>query len=365
MKNIILALGSAAVVFTSGCVCCENQKEEKIMSAPQACIVQDVPGYNSWPMIQNINSRLVCAYSKGKEHCIEEYCRGVFARYSDDGGVSWSSEKLICDTDTHGEVTIGKGQDTSGAALFWVRCCKVQESSFVLHHELYRTVDGVNFEKIASPALDPSPMQITDIFHIPEKKELMALWFAGAYKGGNNNSWGTLISTDDGKTWKQQVIEGGLAKNEWPTEQSAVYLGNGRIIAIARRESVKGEAPEMKVQFQLQSTDYGRTWSKKLTNIGDILESTPSLILMPDGRICNYYYQRRAGLLKRRVVTVDKIWDNPTSWPEPEVVTSASTDGCHAGNVNAVAFDGKHILSYYTGNKTDTAVVVFPAGLPR
>ena len=361
MKNIALPICAATAMLTAGCVCGENRKEEKIMPAAQAYIVQDVPGYNSWPMIQNINSRLVCAYSKGKEHRIEEPCRGVFARYSDDGGVSWSSEKLICDTETHGEVTIGKGRDASGAALFWVRCCKAWDFPFILHHELYRTVDGVTFEKVASPKLDPSPMQITDIFHIPEKNELIALWFAGDYKGGNNNSWGTLISTDNGKNWKQQIIESGLPKNEWPTEQSAVYLGDGRIIAIARREG--GDAN--RVQFQLQSTDHGRTWSKKLTNINDIRESTPSLILTADGKICNYYYQRGAGLLKRRVVEAGKIWDNPTSWPEPEIITTASTDGCHAGNVNAVAAGGRHVISYYTGNKTDTAVVVFPAERPR
>jgi len=357
----LVSCSVAAGLFFTGCINNVCKKEGMIMAAPKAYTVQDTPGYNSWPMIQNAGSRLICAYSKGKEHRIEEPCRGVYARFSDDGGVSWSSEVTVCDSDKFGQVTIGKGADRDGAVLFWVRNCKAWDFPFELHHELYRTVDGVTFEKISAPQLDPSPMQITDIFHIPEKNELMALWFAGDYKGGNNNSWGTLISTDNGITWKQQIIESGLPKNEWPTEQSAVYLGDGRIIAIARREG--GDAN--RVQFQLQSTDHGRTWSKKLTNINDIRESTPSLILTADGKICNYYYQRGAGLLKRRVVEAGKIWDNPTSWPEPEIITTASTDGCHAGNVNAVAAGGRHLLSYYTGNKTDTAVVVFPAELPR
>ena len=28
-------------------------------------VVQDCPGYNSWPMVQAIGNRLVCAYSRG------------------------------------------------------------------------------------------------------------------------------------------------------------------------------------------------------------------------------------------------------------------------------------------------------------
>ncbi|MBO7656002.1 MAG: hypothetical protein J6U40_13880, partial [Kiritimatiellae bacterium] len=31
-------------------------------------VVQDVPGYNSWPMIQAAGGKLICAYSKGSAH---------------------------------------------------------------------------------------------------------------------------------------------------------------------------------------------------------------------------------------------------------------------------------------------------------
>ena len=44
------------------------------------CTVQAEPGYNSWPMIQTLGSSLICVYSKGKAHLIDEPCRGVYAR---------------------------------------------------------------------------------------------------------------------------------------------------------------------------------------------------------------------------------------------------------------------------------------------
>ncbi len=323
--------------------------------------VQDVPGYNSWPMIQSLSSRLVCVYSRGREHLIDEPCRGVYARCSDDGGRTWQTESLVCNSGDFGEVTTGKGQDSTGAALFWVRCCKAWSFPGEMHHALYRTADGVHFEKIAVPTLNPVPIQISDIFHLPDVGEMAALWFAGAYRGGKDNSWGMLVSKDDGRTWEQRVIEDHLPKDMWPTEQSAVYLGNGRLLAIARRETVQDEAPENKVQFQLESTDHGRTWTKHLTNIRDILESTPSLILSPDGRICNYYYQRAAGLLKRRTAAVETVWNNAGAWPEPEILAHASKESCHAGNVNAIAWQNCHMAAFYSGNEFDTAVKVLAA----
>ena len=30
-----------------------------------AAVVQNAPGYNSWPMVQTVGGKIVCAYSKG------------------------------------------------------------------------------------------------------------------------------------------------------------------------------------------------------------------------------------------------------------------------------------------------------------
>lgn len=55
-------------------------------------VVQDVSGYNSWPMIQAIGEKLVCVYSRGTGHTIGEDSRAVYARTSTDKGKTWTPE---------------------------------------------------------------------------------------------------------------------------------------------------------------------------------------------------------------------------------------------------------------------------------
>ncbi len=324
-------------------------------------VVQDVPGYNSWPMIGTLGNTLVCAYSRGSAHTVGESKRGVYARTSVDGGKTWSQEKLISNLPDCGEVTIGKGLDKNGALLIWIRRWHTETNRIC--HALYRSTDGENFTLLGIPELNPIPMQITDIFQVPGVG-LMSLWFAGYYKNDGTNFWGTLTSSDNGKTWQQHIIESGLQLSGWPTEPSAVYLGNGRILAIARNECAND--PSLNFQFQLQSGDYGKTWSCKLTNIGDVRLSTPSLIFDSEtGILSNYYYQRGKGLLMRRVNRVEDVWNQPQNWSSPEVVARGSAEFLDAGNVNAVKIADTHFLSYYSGKDPDTAVIVSVVSTPQ
>jgi len=315
--------------------------------------VQDAPGYNSWPVMQSLDNRLVCVYSRGTAHSIGEGKRGVYARTSTDGGKTWTPETLVVNTPEVGEVTIGKGLDENGAMLLWVR--NVGPDGF--SHDLYRSTDGVHFTHIVRPKLDPMPIQITDVFAVPGTG-LMALWFAGQYSdSANDNSWGTLVSTDNGATWTQNVVEKGLTKADWPTEQSAVYLGDGKILAIGRTEFGKNTTEQ--AQFQLTSTDGGKTWTRSRTNIGDVRCSTPSLILDPKtGLLSNYYYHRGRGILLRRSVKPEAVFTSPLNWPAPEAVAEGSTVTFDSGNVNAVVLGNVHALAYYSGKFPDTAVVV-------
>ncbi|MBR5627085.1 MAG: exo-alpha-sialidase [Thermoguttaceae bacterium] len=185
----------------------------------EAKVVQNVPGYNSWPMIQALDKKLVCVYSRGNGHSIDEDIRAVYAQTSTDGGKSWSPETVVANTPGNGEVAIGKGLDSTGAMLLWVRRIGNE-----WNHDLYRSTDGVHFTLVTTPKLDPMPIQITDIFAVPTVG-LMALWFAGNYNDdGPSHSWGTLTSSDDGRTWKQNVIESDLSKADWPTEPAAIVL---------------------------------------------------------------------------------------------------------------------------------------------
>jgi hypothetical protein len=319
------------------------------LAKPQ--VVQSVRGYNSWPMIQAIGEKLVCVYSRGSAHSIGDDARAVYARTSTDNGKTWTAETVVANTPGYGEVAVGKGLDATGAMLLWVRRIGKE-----WNHDLYRTTDGVTFARVATPKLAVTPMQVTDIFAVPTVG-LMALWFAGRYDDGPNNAWGTLTSRDNGATWTQTPIESGLTKPQWPTEPSAVYLGNGRILAVARTE--QGDASSTRSQFQMVSTDYGATWTRKQTNIGDVTASTPSLILDGEtGLLSNYYYQRGRGILRRRVVDPESVFGNPLNWPASEAIATGSQVTFDAGNVNATAIRGKHYLAFYSGAAPDTAVLV-------
>lgn len=328
---ILLAIGSTATA-------CGQKVQE----------VDSDPGYNCWPMIQSVGNRLVCIYTIGKHHDPWEKGRAAYARYSDDGAKSWSEKVLIDINDSYGTSSIGKGTDAEGNALFWIRRLDTD-----CRMALYRTSDGVNFELLSAPYLNPKPMQVTDIFHTPDA--MACLWFSDDYSYEKaNKSWGILISTDNGKTWEQRVIEDGLKINEWPTEPSVAVLGDGRLLAIARSEGNTG------CQFQLTSTDWGKTWTKHRTNITDVSASTPSLIFdKTSGKIYNYYYQRGPGLLKMRVADAEEIFTAPESWPESRIIARGGTQRpWDSGNANAVACGKKHFITYYSGDSINCSVVV-------
>ncbi len=321
-------------------------------------VVQDAPGYNSWPMIATIGNKIVCTYGRGLGHSVEG-SRGAYARTSLDGGKTWSSEVCIANDPVVCEGVEGVGNDEGGAMLCWMNC-RLRRKGHILH-DLYRTEDGVSYEKIASPDLSPEPVQITGIFSVPGVG-LMSLWFSGLYGNRKDgHAWGTLVSEDNGRTWRQRTIEENLPKAEWPTEISCVPVGGSRLFAIARRE---GRAP---CQFQLTSLDGGKTWRKSLTNITDVRESTPALLFDHDtGLVSNYYYQRGPGLLWRRTARLESVFDEAGAWPDPEPIARGGRIRPHdSGNVTAVACGEFHHLAYYSGNPADTSVLVAtvpPAG---
>lgn len=96
-------------------------KVTPLKALPEPHVVQDVPGYNSWPMIQAIGGKLVCVYGRGKGHTIGSDDRAVYARTSTDGGKTWTAETVVADAKDYGEVAVGKGLDATGAMLLWVR----------------------------------------------------------------------------------------------------------------------------------------------------------------------------------------------------------------------------------------------------
>ena len=87
--------------------------------------------------IQAIGEKLVCTYRRGTAHTIGEDARAVYARTSVDRGKTWTAETTVANTLGYGEVTVGKGLDSTGAMRLWVR--RIGKS---WNHDLYRTITG-------------------------------------------------------------------------------------------------------------------------------------------------------------------------------------------------------------------------------
>ena len=134
-----------------------NESPLRPFPPAEAVVVHGAERYNSWPMIQAVGRRLICAYSRGSAHTVDEGARGVFSRVSDDLGATWSDEICVCNDPEWGQVTVGKGLDPDGAMLLWVRNCPDGQGwGPGTHHDLWRTTDGLSWEKISSPQLPES-----------------------------------------------------------------------------------------------------------------------------------------------------------------------------------------------------------------
>ncbi len=341
-----LTVSAAELTGTGDCRMPEN-----------AVIVQNVRGYNSWPMIQAMGKRLVCSYSRDNAlppdgHTIHPGSRDAYVKVSDDGGLTWSKEFTVAADSQVAEVNEGIGLDLKGEILAWVRCWGADKAK--RRHELYSSADGVKFVRRASLQPEPFPMQVMDPVVVPGLG-IVSPWFAGNYRNGKKNSWGLLVSRDNGHTWQSRAIETELSVKEWVTEPSLVALDEKRLFIIGRCE--QGMGP----QFQVTSRDGGQTWHKARTNIGDVHESTPSLVYdAKRGLIANYYYHRGARKLKRRVARADFIFDHPDQWPAPEVLAEGFEPRIYdAGNVKATRLgDAVDCCAWYTGTKSNATVVV-------
>ena len=305
--------------------------------------------YNAWPFIGVSKNKLICVYAKGLGHTDSyQNSSSLFVKTSKNG-VVWSIEKEFLDTPNFRDTVTGKGNDSKGNMLIWIR--KGSTASSDRRLELYRTSDGNDFTQISTPTFSTLPSHIGDIIYVPNVG-LMAFYNT---LGGNSYSWGLVISKDDGITWSQREIESGLTKAECPVEISCIRANDGKLLAIGRNEERTSDG--VRAQYQLQSNDNGITWIKLRTNITDISASTASLIYNPEtDEISNYYYQREAGKLKIRKSKVSDVWNNPTNWGASKTITNASTSSVDAGNVNAIEFNGYHILSFYSGDPENTGI---------
>ena len=297
--------------------------------------------YSCWPFVGKLKNRVVCVYTKALEH--EDADKGaIFSRVSANG-IVWTPIKGIIDTLGKRDGITGKGNDNEGNLLILNRVGYPYAAG--TFYEVYKTTDGFNYDKIASNIFGAG--HVGDIINVPN---VGLVAFFNTY--GTSRSWGKLVSTDNGLTWTATTIESGLVATECPFEISAQYLGNGRILAMGRYDAYTGT----QALWQMQSSDYGNTWTRVATNLVYGGGNTPSLLYNETtGLLDLFVYQRGTGKLFHIQNSVESIWNNPTNWANG-VVIGNGTIGEVAGNVNAVAFNGRQIISYYSGSPTETGI---------
>ncbi len=299
--------------------------------------------YSAWPVLGVTNGKLVCFYTVANQHEATE--TQVYMKTSSTGGLSWTNGKeVFTDKMKVGGIT-GLGNDSEGNLLIWYRDGRAGEVG--TGYELYRMV-GNEITKVCTLPYALNGPHIGNIFSVSGE---------GLYAFYNTydtlRTYGVLKSTDDGATWEKIEIGKDLEKSECPVEIDGVYLGDGKILALGRKDSAEGTI----AMFQIESSDYGATWTKEYSNVTDAYGSSPNMILDSEtGEISLYYYERNSGKLKRREANGSHVWNAPQNWGDPEVILTESATGQDSGNVKVVESDGMHIAAYYAGNATTTGV---------
>jgi hypothetical protein len=157
-----------------------------------------------------------------------------------------------------------------------------------------------------------------------------------------------IWSTDDGVTWEnRQTITIPADPNDAPLECRFVYIGSGKLFGIGRT-NVEGAG-----LFQLQSEDYGATWTILRTNITDHY-MTPTALMFQNDEVDIVYYHRATGALRQRHASITDIWGKSLFWTDSKVISYGSLKAADAGYPHAINLINDTCLCvYYSGNGND------------
>lgn len=305
--------------------------------------------YSAWPLIGSVKGILVCVYTVADQHVATD--TSVYMKTSVTNGLTWSEPKEIFTEKTGVKGNTGVGYNSEGDMLLWYRNGLWGRSAdgtvASVTHQLYKT-DGRTVTLLSSPDFPLRGGHIGNIFRIPNRG-----MFAFYNTYGKVRSWGVLKSTDEGATWEQIPIEENIPMAECPVEMECAYIDDNKILALGRKDVEEGTM----AMFQLQSCDWGETWTKEYTNITDSYGNSPSVIYdKQTGKINLYYFVRFSGELRRRIVNFHDVWNSPQDWNDSELLVTEPYCGWHTGNVKTVSVNDAHICAYYAGTETTTGI---------
>ena len=313
MKKI-LWLAVMSMVFASSLSIDKKYGEDNASPKNRLITVAAPDKYTCWPRIGKVGDKLVNVYVKALQH--NDPHNGVGAIYASTSkdGINWTSVGKVIDTPNMRDGVTGCGNDIDGNLIFIIRVGFFSNPN--AYYEMFRTTDGVKFEKISTIPHTQPLGHCGDIIHIPTRG-LMA--FFGTY--GDTRSWGYIVSEDNGATWNRVVVES-VADGYCPMEMSAAYLGDGKILVVGRYEGSGSAA-----MWQMESSDYGHTWTRKPTNIAQYGNTPKILFDAESGKISLYIYNR---------ATKNKGYD--------------------AGNVSACVFRDMQVATFYAGDSANTGI---------
>ena len=221
MKKI-LWLAVMSMVFASSLSIGKTYGEDNASPKNRLITVAAPDKYTCWPRIGKVGDKLVNVYVKALQH--NDPHNGVGAIYASTSkdGINWTSVGKVIDTPNMRDGVTGCGNDIDGNLIFIIRVGFFSNPN--AYYEMFRTTDGVKFEKISTIPHTQPLGHCGDIIHIPTRG-LMA--FFGTY--GDTRSWGYIVSEDNGATWNRVVVES-VADGYCPMEMSAAYLGDGKIL---------------------------------------------------------------------------------------------------------------------------------------
>ena len=187
---------------------------------------------------------------------------------------------------------------------------------------------------------------------------LLALCLIGCAGHGKAGEPGELVvMTHDSFDIGTEVV----AAFEAQHNAKVTFLKSGDTGEVLNKAILSKDNPLADVLYGVDNTFLSRALDNDLFDAYKspaLANVDPSLILDPkSGLLSNYYYQRGRGILWRRVVDPERVFEHPLDWPAAEAVAIGSRIALDSGNANATVIGDSHYVSFYSGQAPDTAVL--------
>jgi hypothetical protein len=298
--------------------------------------------YNSWPvLVRTKANRFIAFYACGPSHKSnggkDVAGRKVCYKLSDNDGLTWSEEKVLLykpDTDytTFGAAALKNGDIILFSNENTVKGTVTVKTDYLV---LRSTDNGASFSlsfRLRTDSTDPV-VKTSGYPNVPVEMDNGEIIASKQINVNGKKGWGVIFSKDNGLTFQQGVKVISPTHDSYsdiPWEVRIAYIGQGRLVAMGRND--KGPL------YQLNSGDYGRTWTQFTTNITDCRFNCVFPLYMADlDTITLYYNDRYSNTIKKRTAPATFIFNNPNQWNEATVIdyTSSPTTKIDSGYITS------------------------------